>query len=107
MWPKTCSVAPLSMQFPFLDNALDDPGVLQPLAPCGVLVLPAHFAVEHRRRALGHLRQQLVEQLGAQAHYDLAMAAPVGRAREDLRLDVQHLFGRFREGLPRLLALGR
>ena len=34
-------------------HALDDPGVLRPPAPCGVLVLPAHVAVEHRFRALG------------------------------------------------------
>lgn len=39
-------------------HALDDPGVPQPPAPCGVLVLPAHVAVKHRFRALGHLRQQ-------------------------------------------------
>lgn len=33
-------------------HALDGPGVLQPPASCGVLVLLAHIAVKHRRRAL-------------------------------------------------------
>lgn len=56
-------------------HALDDPGVPQPAAPCGVLVLPAHVAVKHRRRALGHLRQQLVEKL------DLLRHARAGRRR--------------------------
>ena len=71
-------------------HALDDPGVLQPPAPCGVLVLPAHVAVEHRRRALGHLRQQLVEQLGLLRHVragrrrprDYLLAAEVVHRRE-------------------------
>lgn len=71
-------------------HALDDPGVLQPPAPCGVLVLPAHVAAEHRRRALGHLRQQPVEQLGLLRHVragrrrprDYLLAAEVVHRRE-------------------------
>ena len=71
-------------------HALDDPGFLQPPAPCGVLVLPAHVAVKHRRRALGHLRQQLVEQLGLLRHVragrrrprDYLLAAEVVHRRE-------------------------
>ncbi len=71
-------------------HALDDPGVPQPPAPCGVLVLPAHVAVEHRRRALGHLRQQPVEQLGLLRHVragrrrprDYLLAAEVVHRRE-------------------------
>ena len=53
---------------PFPRHALGDLGRLQPLRPAGMLVLPAHVAVKHRRRALGHLRQQLVEQLGLLRH---------------------------------------
>ena len=43
-------------------HALDDPGAPQPPAPCGVLVLPAHVAVQDRFGALGHPLQQPVEQ---------------------------------------------
>ena len=71
-------------------HALDDHGVPQPPAPCGVLVLPAHVAVKHRRRALGHLRQQQAEQLGLLRHVragrrrprDYLLAAEVVHRRE-------------------------
>ena len=43
-------------------HALDDPGSLQPPAPAGMLVLPAHVRVQHGPCALRHPLQQTVEQ---------------------------------------------
>lgn len=46
----------------FPEHTLDDPGALQPPAPCGVPALLAHVAVQDRRRPAGHPLQQPVEQ---------------------------------------------
>ena len=55
-WPKTCSVAPLSMQLPFRDILCTMPArsSLPVHAACR---LPAHVAVEYRSGPLGHLRR--------------------------------------------------
>ena len=44
-------------------HALHHAGLLQPLAPPGLLVLPAHVRVQYRPGAIGFLRHELVEQL--------------------------------------------
>ena len=82
-------------------HALDDPGVLQPPAPCGVLVLPAHVGVQHGGRALRHPLQQLVEQGRLLGH----VGAGRRRPRHDLlAAEVVH---RREVGLaPGLLELG-
>ena len=49
-------------------HALDDALAPEPPAPDGVLVLPAHVAVDDRPCAPGHSRGQPVEQLGLLGH---------------------------------------
>ena len=61
-------------------HALDDPGSLQPPAPAGMLVLPAHVRVQHGPRALRHPLQQPVEQVRLLLH----VGAGGRRPRHDL-----------------------
>ena len=64
----------------FARHALDEPGVLEPLDPLGVLVLPAHVRVQHGLCPLRLLGHQRVEKLGLLSH----VGASRRRPRDDL-----------------------
>lgn len=57
-------------------HALHHAGLLQPLAPPGLLVLPAHVRVQDRPGALGHLGHELVEQLVLLGHVGMQRRGP-------------------------------
>ena len=61
---------------PLARHALDDPGLLQPLAPPGLLVLPAHVRVQDRPGAIGLLGHELVEQLVLLGHVGAQRRGP-------------------------------
>ncbi len=61
---------------PLARHALDDPGGLQPPAPAGMLVLPAHVRVQYRPGAIGFLRHELVEQLMLLGHVGVQQRGP-------------------------------
>ena len=61
---------------PLARHALDDPGGLQPPAPAGMLVLPAHVRVQYRPGAIGFLRHELVEQLMLLGHVGVQRRGP-------------------------------
>ena len=61
---------------PLARHALDDPGGLQPPAPAGMLVLPAHIRVQYRPGAIGFLRHELVEQLMLLGHVGVQRGGP-------------------------------
>ena len=57
-------------------HALHHAGLLQPLAPPGLLVLPAHVRVQYRPGAIGFLRHELVEQLMLLGHVGVQRRGP-------------------------------
>lgn len=80
MCPKTCSVAPLSMQLPLARHALGEAVVRERLDVGPVLVLPAHVRVQNRRRGLG---------LGGHEHLEhLLLLGEVGVRRYRVRHDL-------------------
>ena len=57
-------------------HALHHAGLLQPLAPPGLLVLPAHVRVQYRPGAIGFLRHEPVEQLMLLGHVGVQRRGP-------------------------------
>ena len=90
-WPKTCSVAPLSMQLPLRDMLWTKPFSGERADVGRVLVLPAHVRVQDRPRPLGawpsmsmceHLL--LLGQVGAHARWS-GRRSPCWRSRRPAR----------------------
>ena len=57
-------------------HALHHAGLLQPAAPPGLLVLPAHIGVQYRAGALGLPGYELVEQLMLLGHVGVQRRGP-------------------------------